>query len=231
MSSANAVTEKNSKAALAILTAIDADTSKIPTNPSTEGKQDAVIAKLSADPATATIQSAGNGIIAAVRNELQAGGVTGDAVVATRVAVEVGGDLYDQQTAILAKATTAESARKFVAYTQVWTAEDGTNYLEFAVPSGEYWAHAQSHVNAQAAGAVSYTLYISTEAAFTPGASAGGFYTSDAALVLPIGVNDSNLAPVPITVTGDKVYMRVIPDVGGGNTTTGTATISLTPNL
>ena len=128
--------------------------------------------------------------------------------------------------------TTAADARKWTKSTVPWTTDDGTGEIELTLAQGEYWVHAQAHENAVGAGAATYTLHASTTTGFTPGASKTEFYTSDADITLPNGVMDPNLSPVPISVgVAGKVYLRVIPDVGGGNTTTGSFDMFTTPNV
>jgi hypothetical protein len=126
--------------------------------------------------------------------------------------------------------TTAAEAREWTRTSVTWTTDDGTAEVDMTLPSGEYQVMAVGHENAQGAGAVSYQIHGSTETGFTPGANRYEFYTSEAAIVLPNGAYEAFLAPVPITVTGDTVYFRIIPDVGGGNTTTGALDIYTRPN-
>ena len=86
---------------------------------------------------------------------------------------------------------------------------------------------AVGHENAVGAGSATYQIHMSTETGFTPGANRYEFYTSAAAIALPNGGYEAFLTPVPITVTGDKVYIRVIPNAG---TTTGALDIYTRPN-
>jgi hypothetical protein len=131
-----------------------------------------------------------------------------------------------QDTIIGGQATTA-AARTFTRTSVTWTADDGTAEVDLTLASGTYYLHAVGHENAVAAGSATYQIHISTETGFTPGANRYECYTSTAALVLPTGGYDAFLAPVPITVTGDTVYVRIVPNAG---TTTGALDIYTTPN-
>ena len=123
--------------------------------------------------------------------------------------------------------TTAASARTWTRTSVTWATDDGTGEIELTLATGAYQVMAVGHENAVGAGSATYQIHMSTETGFTPGANRYEFYTSSAAIALPSGEYEAFLTPVPITVTGDKVYIRVIPNAG---TTTGALDIYTRPN-
>ena len=148
MSSANAVTEKNSAASLALLTAIDLDTSKIPTSPSTEGSQGKPVAVRFKDVVAnyAGVEIELTGLTASSPYDItdhRGTLVGGTALNTTTPSIgEVTGFAQEDEdtvttlsVAIVTSATGATSHDNFASPIRAWSDANGKLYLKGAPPA------------------------------------------------------------------------------------------------